>query len=102
MLAIAVPIISFLYPIAITIVLLTITTHPLRLATPALWSFRLGTLTAAAWSAVTTLAHLGVHTEHINSVLMWSPLQANQLGWILPTIIAAAIGACIDVAVMKR
>ena len=33
---------------------------------------------------------------------MWSPLQANQLGWILPTIIAAAIGACIDVAVMKR
>ena len=57
---------------------------------------------AAAWSAATTLAHIGVYPEHINSVLMWSPLQANQLGWILPTIIAAAIGACIDVAVIKR
>ena len=101
-LAIAVPIITFLYPIAITIVFLTIATHPLRLATPALWSFRLGTWMAAAWSAATTLAHVGVFTEHINSVLMWSPLQANQLGWILPTIIAAAIGACIDLAVIKR
>ena len=101
-LAIAVPIITFLYPIAITIVFLTVATHPLRLATPALWSFRLGTWTAAAWSAVTTLAHIGVYTEHINSVLMWSPLQANQLGWILPTVIAAAIGACIDLAVIKR
>ena len=101
-LAIAVPIITFLYPIAITIVFLTIATHPLRLATPALWTFRLGTWMAAAWSAATTLAHVGVYPEHINSVLMWSPLQANQLGWILPTVIAAAIGACIDVAVMKR
>ena len=102
MLAIAVPIITFLYPIAITIVFLTIATHPLRLATPALWTFRLGTWVAAAWSAATTLAHIGVYPEHINSVLMWSPLQANQLGWILPTIIAAAIGACIDLAVIKR
>ena len=50
----------------------------------------------------TTLAHVGVYTEHIDSVLMWSPLQANQLGWILPTVIAAAIGACVDVAVMRR
>ena len=101
-LAIAVPIITFLYPIAITIVFLTIATHPLRLATPALWAFRLGTWMAAAWSAATTLVHVGVYPEHINSVLMWSPLQANQLGWILPTVIAAAIGACIDLAVIKR
>ena len=101
-LAIAVPIITFLYPIAITIVFLTIATHPLRLATPALWTFRLGAWMAAAWSAATTLAHVGVYTEHFDSVLMWSPLQANQLGWILPTVIAAAIGACMDVVAMKR
>ena len=101
-LAIALPIIKFLYPIAITIVFLTIATHPLRLATPALWTFRLGTWMAAAWSAATTLAHIGVYPEHINSVLMWSPLHANQLGWILPTVIAAAIGACVDVALLKR
>ena len=101
-LAIAVPIITFLYPIAITIVFLTIATHPLRLATPALWAFRLGTWMAAAWSAATTLVHVGVYPEHINSVLMWSPLQANQLGWILPTVVAALIGACVDVALLKR
>ena len=101
-LTIAVPIITFLYPIAITIVSLTIATHPLRLATPALWTFRLGTWMAAAWSAATTLAHVGVFTEHINSVLMWSPLQSIQLGWIVPMLIATIIGVCIDVAAMKR
>ena len=101
-LAIAVPIITFLYPIAITIVCLTIATHPLRLATPALWTFRLGSWMTAAWSAATTLAHVGVYTEHLDSVLLWSPLQGIQLGWIVPMLIAATIGACIDVAVMKR
>ena len=101
-LTIAVPIITFLYPIAITIVSLTIATHPLRLATPALWTFRLGSWMAAAWSAATTLAHIGVYPEHINPVLMWSPLQSIQLGWIVPMLIAAIIGVCIDVAAMKR
>ena len=101
-LAIAVPIITFLYPIAITVVFITIVTHPLRLATPALWTFRLGTWTAAAWSAATTLAHVGVYTEHIESALMRSPLQSIQLGWIVPMLIAAIIGVCIDVAAMKR
>ena len=81
---------------------LTIATHPLRLATPALWTFRLGSWMTAAWSAATTLAHVGVYTEHFDSVLMWSPLQGIQLGWIVPMLIAATIGACIDVAVMKR
>ena len=101
-LAIAVPIITFLYPIAIAVILITITSHPLRLATPALWTFRLGTWVAAAWSALTTLAQVGVATDAINAALVWSPLQALQLGWILPTVVAAAIGACIDTAALRR
>ena len=101
-LAIAVPIITFLYPVAITVVFVTIITHPMRLATSALWTFRLSAWMAAAWSAATTLAHVGVATDAFNSVLMLSPLQANQLGWILPTVVAALIGACVDLAVMKR
>ena len=101
-LAIAVPIITFLYPIAITVVFITIATQTMRLTTPAQWTYRLGSWMAAAWSAATTLAHVGVATEGISSVLMWSPLQANQLGWILPTLIAALIGACIDVAAMRH
>lgn len=100
-LAIAVPIITFLYPIAITVVVITILSHPLRLATPALWTFRLGTWVAAAWSALTTLAQVGVATDAINAVLLWSPLQALQLGWLLPTVVATAIGAGIDCSVMK-
>ena len=101
-LAIAVPFITFLYPIAITVVFITILSHPLRLATPALWTFRLGTWMAAAWSAATTLAHVGVATDAINAVLLWSPLQAQQLGWITPTVVAAAIGSCIDAAAVRR
>ena len=88
----AVPIITFLYPIAITVVFMTITTHP----------FRLSTWVVAAWSAATTLAQVGVATDRINSLLTWSPLQANQLGWILPTVVAALIGACIDLVAMKH
>ncbi len=61
-----------------------------------------GTWMAAAWSAATTLAHVGVYPEHINVVFMWSLLQANQFGWILSRSAAAAIGACIDAAAMKR
>ena len=101
-LTIAVPIITFLYPIAIAVILITITSHPLRLATPALWTFRLGTWVAAAWSALTTLAQVGVAADAINAALAWSPLQALQLGWILPTVVAAAIGACIDAAALRR
>ena len=77
-------------------------THPFRLATPVTWAFRLGTWVAAAWSAATTLAQVGVATDRINSLLTWSPLQANQLGWILPTVVAALIGACIDLVAMKH
>ena len=101
-LTIAVPIITFLYPIAITVVFITITTHPFRLTTPATWTFRLGTWMAATWSAATTLTQVGVATNQINSALTWSPLQANQLGWILPTVVAALIGACVDLVAMKR
>ena len=101
-LAIAVPIITFLYPIAITVVFMTIVTHPFRLTTPATWTFRLGAWMAAAWSGATTLAQVGVATDRFNSLLMWSPLQANQLGWIVPTLCAAIVGACVDVALMRR
>ena len=101
-LAIAVPIITFLYPIAITVVFMTIVTHPFRLTTPATWTFRLGAWMAAAWSGATTLAQVGVATDRFNSLLMWSPLQANQLGWIVPTLCAAIVGACVDVALLKR
>ena len=101
-LAIAVPIITFLYPIAIAVIVITLLSHPLRLATPALWTFRLGTWVAAAWSALTTLAQVGVATDAINAALEWSPLQALQLGWVLPTVVAAAVGACIDAAALRR
>ena len=77
-------------------------THPFRLATPATWTFRLGTWMAAAWSAATTLVQVGVATDQINSALTWSPLQANQLGWILPTVVAALIGTCADLVAVKR
>lgn len=101
-LAIAVPIITFLYPIAIAVIVITLLSHPLRLATPALWTFRLGTWVAAAWSALTTLAQVGVATDAINAALEWSPLQALQLGWVLPTVVASAVGACIDAAALRR
>lgn len=101
-LAVAVPIITFLYPIAITVVAVTIAAHPLRLLTPAQWTFRLAAWTATAWSGATTLAQIGAGASFLDAVLTWSPGQGLQLGWILPTLIASAIGACIDARLITR
>ena len=34
----------------------------------------------------------------LSPLVDWSPLQANDLGWMLPTAVAFVIGAGIDIA----
>ncbi|WP_022867845.1 branched-chain amino acid transport system II carrier protein [Schaalia vaccimaxillae] len=91
-LSVAAPIIGFLYPIGITIVFVTIVTHPLRMSTPALWAFRMSVWTATLWSAATTLASKGIATHMIEALVQWSPGQNLELGWIAPVLVAFVIG----------
>ena len=100
-LKVAVPIITFLYPIAISIVFITILTHPLHYSMQVRWTFRLGVWVASIWSLLTTVISFGT-LDFIAPLMAWSPGQDLQIGWILPTVVAALIGFVIDLLFSKR
>ncbi|QPK80493.1 branched-chain amino acid transport system II carrier protein [Schaalia sp. ZJ405] len=101
-LRIAEPIITFLYSIAITIIIVTLVTYPLRLISPLTWTFRLSAWVAAGWSALTTAAALGFGTDIINAAIGWMPGQTQDFGWAIPTGIAFLIGLGADMSLRKR
>ncbi|MCS4490556.1 MULTISPECIES: branched-chain amino acid transport system II carrier protein [unclassified Corynebacterium] len=84
-LALAVPIIIFLYPIAITVVALTFFGHFLPL--PLFYSFRFAVWTVAAWSFTTTV---------MPDLLSSAPLQEANFGWLIPALVALTIGLFLD------
>lgn len=86
-LSIAVPIIIVLYPIAITLVAVTIFSALTKL--PIFFGFRFGVWAAAAWSVTTAAAP---------QLLAWAPLQAANFGWVIPVAIVFAIGLGIDLS----
>ncbi|AZA11904.1 branched-chain amino acid transport system II carrier protein [Corynebacterium gerontici] len=97
MLSIAAPLISFIYPIAITLVIATIAGRIFNACVrgshdPTLWSFRFAAWTAAACSAFAALETLGVPGVSIQ----WLPLAQQQLTWVAPAIVAYAVGLVID------
>lgn len=95
-LAVAGPIIGLLYPVAITIIFVTILTHPLRHFTACEWAFKLAAWTASLWSILTTLHDLGIGANAIDRVIGWMPGQPQSVGWVIPTILMALIGLVID------
>lgn len=94
-LAIAAPIIGFLYPPAITLVAITLLEplfkHHLRI------TFRLGVWGAVIWSLLMSLSSIGVATSIINTLIGWAPLHSQQLGWVLPVVVFILIGLALDV-----
>ncbi|PNK60973.1 branched-chain amino acid transport system II carrier protein [Psychrobacter sp. FDAARGOS_221] len=88
-LAIAVPIMMFLYPISIALVLLSLI-HPLIAHRPLTYVLGVGTTTLFAFNA--TLANL------ISTSLPWQglvdtlPLAEVGLGWIVPALVMALVG----------
>lgn len=96
--AIAVPIIGFLYPAAITLVGLALAEAVLGrgLRRPLSWTYVLALAVATAWSALMTAAGLGWGASWITPLIGWSPGHAQQLGWFLPTVAAALAGLGID------
>ncbi|QDZ43033.1 branched-chain amino acid transport system II carrier protein [Corynebacterium sp. sy039] len=85
-LTIAVPIISFLYPIAISIIFLTIV-DKLFPVLQLHYGFAFAVWTAAIFSA------LSIVVPHY---VAWVPLSAMDLGWIIPVLLAAVIGTGVD------
>lgn len=95
-LAIAAPIVGFLYPPAITLILLTLIEPLVRRRLQ--WTFVLALAVASIWAALMTLESLNVGTGVISPLIGWAPGHSQDLGWFLPTLVAAVVGAVADLA----
>nr|WP_149029510.1 branched-chain amino acid transport system II carrier protein [Corynebacterium halotolerans] len=96
-LAVAAPIIGFIYPPAITLIFITLLEPVLRGKLFFFWAFRLPIWVAVIWSALTTLVDLGWGASFLEPLISWAPMQDLTLGWVLPTVVALVIGLIIDV-----
>ena len=94
--SIAAPVIGFLYPPAITLILVTLIEPAFRARTRFTWAFFLPIWVAVVWSAVETFISLGWGADALSPLVTWAPLQDAGLGWALPVAVAFAIGLAID------
>lgn len=85
-LSIAAPIITFIYPAAITLVALT-------LLEPVLFHFRY-TFLLGIWTAVVWALFMSVPV--LVSFIDWAPLHSMQLGWVVPVALMSALGMVAD------
>ncbi|WP_165164253.1 branched-chain amino acid transport system II carrier protein [Corynebacterium qintianiae] len=93
---IAAPVIGFLYPPAIALILVTLVEPLFRTRTRFTWAFFLPIWVATIWSAVETLISLGWGADALTPLVAWAPLQAAGLGWVVPVLAAFVIGLVID------
>ncbi|MDY5784846.1 MULTISPECIES: branched-chain amino acid transport system II carrier protein [unclassified Corynebacterium] len=96
--AIAAPVIGFLYPPAIALIFVTLIEPAFRSRTRFTWAFFLPIWVATIWSAIETFISLGWAADMLTPLVAWAPLQEDGLGWIVPVIAAFIVGLGIDLA----
>ena len=96
--SIAGPVIGFLYPPAIALIFVTLIEPAFRRRTRLRWGFFLPIWVAVVWSLISTFTSLGWGADALSPLVDWSPMQDYDLGWLLPTAVAFAIGVIIDFA----
>ena len=62
------------------------------------WTYRLALWVSVLWSALSVIAAQGWGADALDPLLSLAPGQAVDLGWIVPTAIAAVIGLVIDIS----
>lgn len=95
-LAIAAPVIGFIYPPAITLIFLTILEPLIAKNFAFRWTYRLAIWVSVLWSAAMTFESLGWGASVLTPVLSLSPGHSVSLGWFAPVVIAFAVGYAID------
>lgn len=101
-LAIAAPVIGFIYPPAIALILLTLIVPIFGRTRYMYWTYMLGVWMAVVWSALTTLHSLGWGAAAIEPIISWAPFQEQSLGWAVPVLVAVIVGIIIDLATPAR
>ena len=102
----SIPVLMFLYPLAIALIALALFGKLFR-HDRAVYGWTIGfTLVAALYDLLRTLPaavraalHLDGALEAVGSVL---PLAGLGLGWLVPTLLGAAIGLCVHFAKRKK
>ncbi|MEZ2120801.1 branched-chain amino acid transport system II carrier protein [Corynebacterium sp. CCM 9203] len=93
-LAIAAPIIGFLYPAAITLVSLTLIEPVFRRKLH--YTFLFSLAVAVFWAALMTVSSIGWATTVVDPLIDWAPMHGQKLGWVVPTLIAIIAGYTAD------
>lgn len=97
--SVSVPVLAFLYPIAIVIILLAFI-HPILKNSQAVYR---GTIIATAlFSLYDGLANLGIKIASLDSWLVKFPLHEEGLGWIVPAIIGGIVGYVLMTLIHKN
>lgn len=97
-LAIAAPILGFLYPTAITLILLTLLEPVISkiVGKKLNYTFKFALFVSVIWAALMTFNSLKFGSSWIAPLIEWSPGYAHDLGWVVPTATAAVIGFVMD------
>ena len=93
---IAAPVIGFLYPPAIALILVTLIEPAFRSKTRFTWALILPVWTAVVFSLIETFINLGWAADALTPIVSWAPLFGAGLGWVVPVAIAFIIGLVID------
>ena len=96
----AAPIIGFLYPAAMTLVLITLV-EPL-FGRKLFWTYRISLYVAIIWAGLMSLNSLGWGSAVIEPLISWAPGHSNDLGWWLPVLTAAIVGLILDFTTRKK
>jgi branched-chain amino acid:cation transporter, LIVCS family len=92
-LQVAKPLLVFIYPISIVLVILSLFQHFFG-GNRNMYVFSVSVVTFFAVCEV--LNSLNIPINELNSSLAILPLYEDGLGWIVPTLLAAGIGYCLD------
>ncbi len=98
-LRIAVPLLVFIYPISIVLIVLSLFQHFFG-ASKKMYVFSVSVATIFAVYEVLTTFNIQINV--INNVLKFLPLYENGLGWTVPAMLAAAIGYTLDFKKINR
>ena len=93
---IAAPVIGFLYPPAIALILVTLIEPAFRSKTRFTWALIIPVWTAVVYSLIETFIGQGWGASALEPIISWTPLFGAGLGWVVPVAIAFIIGLVLD------
>lgn len=92
-LAVATPILLFIYPFAIVLILLAILSHFIGVSKK---MYQYAIIVTSIFAVLSTLDFFNVSIKSIDQLFQFIPFYTDGLGWIIPVTIASIIGFVID------